>query len=175
MTVITSRKQPPGPADAHPLAEREPLPRYSRRSIIGTWVAAALPMAALVWIGAPLMAGSFDGPSAWPRAILLCLTVGLVWQFVFVMIAVRVEQGSLRWSVLKDALWLRAPRSPRTGRRGGRLWWVLVPLIFLVAAKEELPRIPRRRSTATKGCSCSPVLARSSSPATGCGSQWSSR
>jgi len=57
-------------------------------------------------------------------------------------LTVRREQGTLRWSVTKNALWLRAPRSPRTGRRGGRLWWLLVPLILAVAAKEELPKIP---------------------------------
>jgi hypothetical protein len=51
------------------------------------------------------------------------------------MILVRREQGSLRWTVLKDALWLHAPRNPRTGRRGGRLWWVLLPLILLVACQ----------------------------------------
>ena len=66
----------------------------------------------------------------------------MIWQFVFVVVTVRREQGSLRWSVVKDALWLRAPRSPRTGRRGGRLWWLLVPLVLAVAAKEELPKIP---------------------------------
>ena len=99
-------------------------------------------MAALAWIVAPLLHSRLEGPSAWPRAILLCLTVGMIWQFVFVMIAVRREQGTLRWSVLKEALWLRAPRSPRTGRRGGRLWWILVPCILLVAAKEALPKIP---------------------------------
>jgi membrane protease YdiL (CAAX protease family) len=66
----------------------------------------------------------------------------MIWQFVFVMHAIHKEQGSLRWAVLKDALWLRAPRNPRTGRRGGRLWWVLVPLVLLVAAKEMLPKIP---------------------------------
>jgi hypothetical protein len=38
------------------------------------------------------------------------------------MISVRREQGPLRWPVLKDALWLHAPRNPRTERRGGRLW-----------------------------------------------------
>jgi uncharacterized protein len=142
MTATTSRTPDTGRPGGHPAEEPKPLPQYSRRRVLGTWAAAALPMAALAWIGAPLMAGTLDGPSAWPRAILLCLTAGMVWQFILVMIAVRLEQGSLRWSVLKDALWLRAPRSPRTGRRGGRLWWVLVPLILLVAAKEELPKLP---------------------------------
>ena len=47
---------------------------------------------------------------------MLSLTVGLVWQFVLVMVLVHREQGSLRWTVVKQALWLREPQSPRTGR-----------------------------------------------------------
>ncbi len=119
-----------------------PVPQYSRRRILGTWAGAALPMALLAWVGAPLLASFLDGPSAWPRAILLCLTAGLVWQFVLVMVLIRREQGTLRWPVLREALWLRSPRHPRTGRRGGRLWWVLVPCVLLVAAQEELPTLP---------------------------------
>jgi membrane protease YdiL (CAAX protease family) len=142
MTDTTPRTDAAGPAGVPADRDPRPLPQYSRRRILGTWAAAALPMAALAWIVAPWLAGTFEGPSAWPRAILLSLTVGMVWQFVFVVLSVRREQGSLRWSVVKDALWLRAPRSPRTGRRGGRLWWLLVPLVLAVAAKEELPKIP---------------------------------
>jgi uncharacterized protein len=129
------------PAPAHRAAALA-LPQYSRRRVLGTWAVAALPMGVLAWGGAPLLAAAFEGPTAWPRAIVAALTAGLVWQFVFVMYAVRKEQGSLRWPVLKEALWLEAPRNPRTGRRGGRMWWVLVPLIVLVAAKEMLPKIP---------------------------------
>ena len=99
-------------------------------------------MAALAWVGAPLLADAFDGPSAWPRAIVVSLTAGLVWQFLLVLLLVHREQGSLRWSVMRQALWLRAPQSPRTGRRGGRLWLLVIPLILAVAAKEELPKMP---------------------------------
>ena len=53
------------------------------------------------------------------------------------MVLVRREQGTLRWPVLRDALWLRAPRAPRTGRRGGRVWLV-VPLLVVALAAEEL-------------------------------------
>lgn len=139
---MTTRSQATGVAtDARP-QEPPALPQYSRLRILAVWAVAALPMAALAWIVAPWLAGTLEGTTAWPRAIGLCLTAGLIWQFVFVVISVRREQGTLRWSVVKDALWLRAPRSPGTGRRGGRLWWVLVPLILLVAAKEALPKIP---------------------------------
>jgi membrane protease YdiL (CAAX protease family) len=116
-------------------------PQYSRRRVLGVWAAAALPMAAAAWVGAPLLAGTMEGPTAWPRAVVLALTTGLVWQFVLVLVLVRREQGSLRWPVVRDALWLHAPQSPRTGRRGGRLWLVAIPLVLLVAAKEELPKL----------------------------------
>jgi membrane protease YdiL (CAAX protease family) len=99
-------------------------------------------MAALAWLVAPWLAGALQGPSAWFRAIILCLTAGLVWQCALVMILVRREQGSLRWLVLREALWLHAPRSPRTGRRGGRLWLLLIPLTAALAAEELLPTLP---------------------------------
>lgn len=63
--------------------------------------------------------------------LLLCLTVGLIWQFALVLILVGREQGSLRWSRLRAALWLRSPHDARTGRTGGRLW--LWPVLFVVA------------------------------------------
>lgn len=117
-------------------------PQYSLPRIVGTWAAAALPMGAMAWLVAPRLAATFDGVSAWPRAIALSLTVGLVWQFVLVLALVRRERGSLRWPVVKDALWLNAPRSPRTGRRSNRLWLVTIPLVLAVAAKEEIPKLP---------------------------------
>jgi uncharacterized protein len=123
---------------------RPELPQWSVRRVLGTWAAAALPMAILSWVVAPglIGAGIFDGPNAWLQALTLCLTAGLIWQFALVLIVVRREQGSLRWPVLKAALWLRGPRSPRTGRRGGRLWWLLVPLALALAAEEALPSLP---------------------------------
>src|ERR671910_3079273 len=96
-------------------------------------------MAALAWIVAPWVADRLDGPLALPRALLALLTIGLIWQFVLVMVLVYRERGSLRWSVLKDALWLQSPRSPTTGRVGGRLWLVLIPALLLFAAEGFIP------------------------------------
>jgi uncharacterized protein len=133
---------PPSRGSAtRPDVELNEPPQYSFSRILATWAAAALPMAALAWVGAPWLASALEGPGAWPKAIVLCLTAGLVWQFVLVLVLVRRERGSLRWSVVKNALWLRAPQSPRTGRRGGRLWLLIIPLVLLVAAKEELPKL----------------------------------
>jgi CAAX protease family protein len=117
-------------------------PQYSLPRILGTWAAAALPMAVLAWGVAPRLADAFEGPTALSRALILSLAAGMIWQFALVVFLVRRERGSLRWPDVKDALWLHAPRSPRTGRRGGRLWWLLVPMIVAVAAEELLPTLP---------------------------------
>lgn len=50
--------------------------QYTRRQVVGIWAAAALPMAALAWVVAPLLANLLDGPTAQPRALLLSLTFG---------------------------------------------------------------------------------------------------
>src|SRR5215208_4791118 len=113
--------------------------QYSLAKILGVWAAAALPMGALAWVVAPLVAGGLDGPVPLIRTLLALLTVGLIWQFVLVLVLVYRERGSLRWSVLKDALWLHSPRSPKTGRVGGRLWLVLIPFVLLFAAEGAIP------------------------------------
>ncbi|MGZ8719580.1 MAG: CPBP family intramembrane glutamic endopeptidase [Aeromicrobium sp.] len=129
----------PGPSNS---AQPMETVQYTRRQVVGIWAAAALPMAALAWVVAPLLATLLDGPTAQPRSLLLSLTFGLVWQFVLVVLLVHRERGLVRWSVLKDALWLRAPRSPRTGHVGGMLWLVLIPFMLLFAAEEFIPAIP---------------------------------
>src|SRR3954451_18475688 len=118
------------------------IPTWSRRRVLGVWSAAALPMAFLAWVGAPALARVLSGPTALSRSLILCLAAGLIWQCLLVLLVVRREQGTLRWAVLKEALWLRAPVSPTTGRRGGRLWWMLLPLIALIALEEMLPSLP---------------------------------
>jgi membrane protease YdiL (CAAX protease family) len=133
----------------HPTADRtaasqidpsEP-PQYSRGKIAAIWAAAALPMAFLAWVVAPWLADRLEGPSQLPKALLLCLAAGMVWQFVLVATLVAREQRSLRWSRVRRALWLTAPRSPRTGRRGGRVWLVVPALIVALGAEELIPQI----------------------------------
>ncbi|HEY3261252.1 MAG TPA: CPBP family intramembrane glutamic endopeptidase [Pseudonocardiaceae bacterium] len=117
------------------------IPQYSRRSILAIWAAAALPMGGLAWVVAPLLA-SGGGDATLIRALLWCLTAGLIWQFVLVVGLVWFEQRSLRWSTLRSVLWLNAPSSPRTGRTGGRVWLVVLPLIAALAAEELVPSLP---------------------------------
>jgi uncharacterized protein len=126
---------PPGQEDARYAAVRQ----YSLAQILAVWAAAALPMGVLAWIVAPLVAGGLDGPVPLMRTLLALLTIGLIWQFVLVVVLVYRERGSLRWSVLKDALWLHSPRSPKTGRAGGWLWLVVIPFVVLFAAEGAIP------------------------------------
>ncbi len=129
------------------LPEPPELPQLTLGGIAAVWAAATLPMGVLVWVIAPLVSDRLDGPGALARSMIVALTVGLAWQFVLVLLLVRREQGTLRWEVLRDALWLRAPRSPRSGRRGGLLWLVVPVLVVGVAAREFLvPQLPHPES-----------------------------
>jgi uncharacterized protein len=129
------------------------IPQYSVSRIVAVWAAAALPMAALAWLVAPALENRFAGDANVPlaKALFVALTIGLVWQFVLVAVLVGREQRTLRWSTIREALWLRSPRSPRSGRVGGRVWLVVIPLILALAAEELIPRIamPENRDFAT--------------------------
>jgi uncharacterized protein len=129
----------PDPQDA--AVSKVEIPQYRRRAILAVWAAAALPMAALAWLIAPAVADRLSGEGNVPmaKALFVCLTVGLIWQFVLVMALVGREQRSLRWSTLLEALWLRPPRSPRSGRMGGRIWLVLIPLVLAFAVAGLIP------------------------------------
>ncbi len=66
----------------------------------------------------------------------------MIWQFLLVLIVVRREQGTLRWPVVRAALWLSTPVSTRTGKPNKLLWWLVVPLMLMLALEEMLPAIP---------------------------------
>ena len=128
------------PARAEAAVSRVEIPQYRLRAVLAVWAAAALPMAALAWLAAPALADRLAGAGNVPlfKALNVCLTVGLVWQFVLVAGLVWREQRSIRWSTLREALWLRSPRSPRSGRVGGRVWLVLIPLTVAFAAESAI-------------------------------------
>lgn len=105
------------------------IPQYSLGKILLIWIAAALPMGVLGWIVAPALSVG----SANPGVIrLAALTVGLIWQFVLVIIMLRREGSTLRWSDVRQRLWLLPP-SNSAGRTDRRLWWWLVPLLLVTA------------------------------------------
>ncbi|MEP7019546.1 MAG: CPBP family intramembrane glutamic endopeptidase [Pseudonocardiales bacterium] len=141
MTVPLTSSRFAAPTRA-PAASVVQIPQYSKRAILAVWAATTVPMGVLAWIAAPRLAATLDGPAPLARALILCITGGLIWQFVLVVGLVGIEQRSLRWSTLCEALWLRAPRSPRTKRVGGRVWWIVIPLIVALAAEEVVPVAP---------------------------------
>jgi membrane protease YdiL (CAAX protease family) len=123
--------------------------QYSLAQTLGVWAAAAIPMGVLAWVVAPILDDHLSGTGRIPmiKALLLLVTAGLIWQFVLVALLVWREQRTLRWAVVRDALWLRSPRSPKTGRVGGKLWLILIPLTLLFAVEAVLPvfGVPKNR------------------------------
>jgi membrane protease YdiL (CAAX protease family) len=145
MSKPAERRTPPNVArtvtpSGSPTTQVE-IAQYGVLTILAVWAAAAVPMGVLAWLVAPALADRFSGTGGVPlfKSLLVCLTAGLVWQFVLVVVLVGREQRNLRWSTLREALWLRSPRSPRSGRTGGRTWLVLVPLVLLFATEDLLP------------------------------------
>src|SRR3954447_23557733 len=129
----------------HPPEESEryaAVRQYAIAQILGVWAAAAIPMGVLAWVVAPLLRDQLGGDEPLAQALLICLTAGLIWQFVLVLILIRWELGGLEWSRVREALWLRAPRDPKTGRLGGKVWWWVVLFAVLFAVWQAVPTIP---------------------------------
>jgi len=115
---------------AEPQPGIAPIPQYSLRKILLVWAAAAVPMGLLGWVVAPALAHDPQSPGFERQ---LVLTIGLVWQFLLVMLLLYQEAGNLRWSTIRQRLWLQTPRAPRAGKPRARLWWWLIPFVLLIA------------------------------------------
>jgi len=120
----------------------EAVRQYSLREILAVWAAAAVPMGLLAWVVAPWLADQLGGDEPLTQALLIVLTAGLIWQFVLVLILLRRELGSLEWSRVRDALWLRPPRDPKSGRVGGKVWWWALLFAALMAVWAMVPALP---------------------------------
>jgi hypothetical protein len=55
--------------------------QYSLAQILAVWAAAAIPMAVLAWVVAPLLGTLLAGDEriSFAKALLLCITAGLIW------------------------------------------------------------------------------------------------
>src|SRR5215208_4879958 len=84
---------PPDPVDRY-----EAVRQYSLAQILAVWAAAAVPMGVLAWIVAPWLRDQLGGRDPFAEALLICLTVGLIWQFVLILILIRRELGGVQWS-----------------------------------------------------------------------------
>lgn len=117
------------------------IPQYSGARVLGVWALATLPMGLGAWVVAPALESRWNDDTGLLRPLMLTLFVGLVWQALVVAVTLYREQGTLRWSVLRNALWLRTPYDPRRAKRSPRLWLMLIPVILVVGAVEEF--VPR--------------------------------
>lgn len=115
------------------------MPQYSKRKVLGVWGLATAPMAAAAWWWVPAWLPVGASPVQWAQALIVGMCGGLVWQGLLVLLLVAHERRNLRWPTLQDALWLHPPCSPRSGRRGGRLWWVCLPLVLLMGLEGMIP------------------------------------
>ena len=130
-------EEPPNQVDRYAAVRQ-----YSLAQILAVWAAAAIPMGLLAWIVAPWLSHRLGGRDPFIESLLICFNTGLLWQLAMVLILVRREQGSLAWSRVRDALWLRAPQDPKTGRVGKKVWWWVAPFVVLSAAFNALPVDP---------------------------------
>ena len=116
--------------------------QYSLAKIVGVWAAAALPMGFLAWVCVPLLRDQLGGRDLFIESLLICFNVGLLWTLALTKILLRREQGQLQWSRVVDGLWLRSPRSPKTGKIGGTVWLWAILFVLLSAAINALPIDP---------------------------------
>jgi membrane protease YdiL (CAAX protease family) len=128
-TTIDRHTDPPSPGTIA-------INQYSRQGVFMIWAAAAIPMGILSWVVAPAIADG-DTIQSLMRPLVACMTAGLVWQFVLAMGLIGYEQRSLRWSRIREAMWLRSPQSPKTGRVGGKTWLIVIPLIIAFGLMQE--------------------------------------
>jgi membrane protease YdiL (CAAX protease family) len=127
---------------AAPNDDRAELPQYSLLQILGVWVGVTAPMAVLAWVVAPWASHHIGGRDPFIQSLMLCFVAGLLWMLALVLLLVRKEQRSLASPAVRDALWLRAPRNPRTKQVGGRVWWWVVPFLVVSAGIAALPLDP---------------------------------
>lgn len=109
--------------------------QYTFWQILGIWLAGGAPLWIFGWLVYPALSQrlpAVDTGLLWEKLLI----IGLVWQFVLSMLILYREEGDIRISTICRRFWLNNPVSPRTGQKDNRLWWLLIPLMLLVAALE---------------------------------------
>jgi hypothetical protein len=88
-------------------------------------------MALLAWVVTPAI---IPHSSLHPGIIYwLLMIAGMAWQFVVAVAILYGELGTLRWSAVRQRIWLQAPRDPHTDQPNRRLYWWVVPAILFNA------------------------------------------
>jgi len=128
MTTTVAKDQY-SPADERDrTAVEQETGQYSLWKILGIWALVSLPMALLTWVVAPAIipySPLHPGITFW-----LLMIAGMVWEFVVALVILYRELGTLRWSAVRERLWLQTPRNPGTDQPNAGLYWWLLPLIL---------------------------------------------
>lgn len=111
--------------------------QYSRSQILIYSLIVTVPMGVLAWVIWPLIRDHIDQPVGITFWILMI--VGMLWQFIFSLILLYRELGTLRWSAVKPRIWAEAPRNPETGVADKRTFLVVIPAIIAVALLQNVP------------------------------------
>ena len=148
--------------------------QYSLAQILGVWAAAAVPMGVLAWIVAPWLRDQLGGDEPLAQALLICLTAGLIWQFVLVLILIRRELGDLNGRACATPCGcghpaIRRPAAWVEGSGGGCCLFVV-----LFALEQAVPVNPGPLGEGLRRFPRAPTAARTSSAERGAGSRWSS-
>ena len=109
--------------------------QYTLWQMLGIWLAAGVPLWIFGWVVFPVLSQglpAFERGLLWEKLDIFAL----VWQFLLSMFILYREEGNIRLSTIGRRFWLNNPISPRTGRKDNRLWWLLIPLMLLIAALE---------------------------------------
>lgn len=105
--------------------------QYTLWRILGIWVLVALPMALLAWVVAPAIIPYSPLPPI--ITFWLLMIAGMIWQFVVSLAILYRELATLRWSAIRERIWLQTPRDPQTNQPNPRLFWWLLPALFIAA------------------------------------------
>ena len=110
-------------------AQAGQLEQYTLWQILGIWASVALPMALLGWVVAPAIipySPLHPGITYW-----LVIITGMGWETIVSLVILYQELGTLRWSAIRQRIWLQTPLDPKTGRPNPRLlWWALLGVLF---------------------------------------------
>ncbi len=103
--------------------------QYRWYQILGLWAAVTLPLILLTWVITPALIPLVPVP-----AVLLywvMLLANAAWMIVFSLWIIRREEGNLEWETIRERIWLKGPRDPKTGQRRNRYYGWLFPSLMI--------------------------------------------
>jgi len=128
MTTIADKARTGMAQEKSQVVPAQQTGQYTLWQILGIWALAALPMALLTWVVAPIIipySPLHPGITYW-----LLMIAGMAWEFIVSLAIMYHELGTLRWSAIRQRVWLQTPRDPGTGRPNSKLFWWLLPAVL---------------------------------------------